>query len=96
MFCLGKINTHTQFCLLFSEFLDFLKAGLRAPGKESGMSIAAQDQKLKEVQGRVGNMTFFLIAVLTIYHNVLSHLDFPGDSVIKNPLTLQETQETGV
>ena len=60
------------------------------------MSIAAQDQKLKEVQGRVGNMTFFLIAVLTIYHNVLSPLDFPGDSVIKNPLTLKETQETGV
>jgi len=60
------------------------------------MNIAGQDQKLKEIEGRVGTMTFFLIPVLTIYHNVLSYLDFPHDSVVKNTLTLQETQETGV
>ena len=96
MFCLGKINTYTQSCLLFSEFLDFLQTGLRTPGIESGMNIAGQDQKLKEVEGRIGTMTFFLIPVLTIYHNALSYLDFPRDSVVKNTLTLQETQETGV
>ena len=96
MFCLGKINTHTQSCLLFSEFPDFLQAGLRTPGIESGMNIAAPDQKLKEVEGRVGKVTFFLIPGFTVYHNAFSYLDFPGDSVVKNTLTLQEMQGTGV